>query len=209
MSHWPEYFLFGLSASAYVGFWLWAMIHAFQTPKATREQRIFWAGAIFVNPSAAVWYWYIWKRWAFWTLFSPILGLFVSMPFVVRSLLTRTVATNFTNGLYALGTSRLLITFATLLIFPVLLRLGALLHLARNKELTAMDRNDWVVSLAIPVYGFGSAVAYCAKYLRKWAIVSLLWWVVIAVSIQTITENIAEALIPAGRQLREQLLQKR
>jgi hypothetical protein len=209
MSQFPAYFLFGISILAYGGFWIWAMIHAMRTPKALSEQKLFWAGAMFVNPTAAVWYWYVWKRWAFWTLFSPIFGVFISLPFVTRSLLTRSEATNLTNALFALGTSRLLITFATLLIFPMLLRLAALLHLGRNRDLTAMDRNDWVVTLAIPVYGFGAAVAYCAKYMRKWALVSLLWWVVIAVSLQFITENIAEALIPAGEQLRERLMNSR
>ena len=198
------YLLFGASAFAYAVFWLWAIYHAARTPKASIAQRFFWSGAMFVNPSMAIWYWYIWKRWAFWTLFTPILGFFISLPFVVRSLLSKADATNLTNTLFGLGTSRLVIFVASLMIFPLVLRLAALLHLGRNTELSAMDRNDWVVSLALPVFGFGAGVAYCAKERRNWAIMSLVWWVAMALPVGYVASNITKALIPAGEERREE-----
>ncbi|MFH1620900.1 MAG: hypothetical protein ABIB04_02330 [Patescibacteria group bacterium] len=202
------YLLFLFSTIFYAGFWVWALIHAAQTPKSPKIQKFFWIGAIIVNPSTAIWYWYIWKRWAFWTLFTPILGLFLSLPFVVRSLITKADETNLTNFLFALGTARLVLIVSILIIFPLILKLAALLHLGRNKDLSAMDRNDWVVSLALPVFGFGAAVAYCAKYQRKWAILSLLWWLAIAFSFRFITPNITHALIPAGEEKREEFKAK-
>lgn len=200
--------LFVFSAIFYAGFWIWALIHAAQTPNAPKGQRLFWVGAVIVNPSAAIWYWYVWKRWAFWTLFTPILGFFLSIPFVVRSLLTKANETNLTNFLFALGTTRLVIIVSILIIFPLILKLAALLHLGKNNNLSAMDRNDWVVSLALPIFGLGAAVAYCAKYQRQWAIVSLFWWLAIAASARYMTANITQALIPAGEEKREQFKAK-
>lgn len=204
----PIHFLFVFSAAAYAVFWIWAIVHAARTPKAGVDQRVYWAGAMFVNPSSAIWYWYVWKRWAFWTLFTPLLGFSVSLPFVVRSLLSKADETNLTNALFALGSSRLVVVIAALMIFPLLLRLAALLHLGRNTDLSAMNRNDWVVSLALPVFGFGAGVAYCARYRRTWAIASLIWWVAIAVSFRAVTTNVAQALIPAGEERREQFRMK-
>ncbi len=198
--------LFSVSVGIYVGFWLWAIIHAASTPKSSVKQRLFWAGSMFVNPSTAVWYWYIWKRWAFWILFTPIFGAFVSLPFVVRSLLTHAQATHLTDALFALGSQQVVLILATLFIFPLLLRLAALLHLGRNADLSAMDRNDWVVSLALPVFGFGAGMAYCARHRRIWALVSLVWWVALAFTIRYIAPNIWHALIPAGAVRRQEIL---
>ncbi|MBI4138822.1 hypothetical protein HY479_01590 [Candidatus Uhrbacteria bacterium] len=194
--------LFWPSIVLYAGFWGWGIVHAVETPRATPSQRALWGIALIVNPSTAIWYWYIWKRWAFWTLFTPVLLAFVSLPFVVRSLLSKADATAATNVLFALGSTRLVILIAALLIFPLLLRLAALLHLARNTDLSAMDRNDWIVSLALPVFGFGAGVAYCARYRRAWAIIGLFWGILIAVTLKTVTLNITQALIPEGDELR-------
>lgn len=193
-----SYALLGISALCYTCFWLGGIIHAAATPKANLTQRIFWAGAMFVNPTTIVWYWYIWKRWAFWLLFTPIFGVFVSLPFVVRSQLTHADASKFTNTLFALGTQRLVILFAVLMIFPLVQRLAALFHLGKNTALSAMDRNDWVIALSFPLFGFGAGLAYTARYQRKWAIVSLAWWVAIVLAGQFITTNITQALVPAG-----------
>lgn len=197
--------LFWISSVWYAAFWIWAIVHATLTPQASRGQKIFWAGAMFVNPSTAIWYWYIWKRWAFWVLFSPIFGFVISLPFVVRSLLSKAAATNLTNTLFALGTSRFVILLAALAIFPLVLRLAALLHLGRNTQLSAMNRNDWVVSLALPIFGFGAGIAYCASYARRWAIASLLWWMLLVIAFRFLLPNLTQALIPAGEERREQL----
>lgn len=198
------YILFGISALIYAGFWIWAMIHSVSTPKSTVSQRLLWVGAMIVNPSAAVWYWYVWKRWAFWLLFTPIFGFFVSLPFIVRSLLTKAEATQLTDILFALGTSGVLVVIACLVIFQLVLRLAALLHLGRNAELNAMDRNDWVVALALPVFGFGAGFAYCAKYRRTWAIASLAWFVAMSFSARYVWEHLNSALQPVGEARREE-----
>jgi len=199
-----SYGLLGISAACYVGFWLWGMIHAAATPKASLTQRIFWAGAMLVNPIMTVWYWYIWKRWAFWLMFTPILGIFVSLPFVVRSLLSKAAATQVTNTLFALGTQQLVVVTAVLMIFPLLLRLVALLHLGKNADLSAMDRNDWVVALSFPVYGFGAGLAYTARHQRPWAIAGLVWWILIVYTGRFMAPNISKALLPAGETKREE-----
>lgn len=186
----------------YVGFWIWAIFHAVRTPRATNSQKALWGVAMVANPSTAIWYWYIWKRWAFWALFTPVLISFLSLPLVVRSLLTKADATNITNTLFALGSTRLVILVSILMIFPLVLRLAALLHLGKNTELSAMDRNDWVVSLALPVFGFGAGIAYCARFRRTWAMVGLVWWVVILVTLKTVTVNISNALAPEGSERR-------
>ena len=125
------------------------------------------------------------------------------LEFVTRSLLTNAEASQVTNTLFALGTQRQVVVFATLMVFPLILRLAALLHLGRNTELTAMDRNDWVESLASPIFGFGAGMAYCAKYRRGWAMTSLVWWVGITISSYFLFSNITKALIPAGEERRE------
>lgn len=161
------------------------------------------------NPATAIWYWYIWKRWAFFSLFTPMLLGFISLPLVVRSVLSKADETNLTNILFALGSARLVILIAALMVFPLLLRLAAILHLGKNTELSAMDRNDWIVSLALPVFGFGAGIAYCARYRRSWALIGLLWWVVIAAALVIVTQNITQALIPEGDELRMEFRLKR
>jgi hypothetical protein len=198
-----SYFLLSVSAIIYGGFWIWAVYHAFTTPRANLGQRAFWAGSMFVNPASAIWYWYIWKRWAFWLLFTPILGAFISLPLIVRSVLSKADETVITKVLFALGNPQFVFTVSILISFSLIVRLVALLHLARNSDLTAMDRNDWVVALALPVFGFGAALAYCAKYKRLWALASLAWWVIIAFSLRFILQNIGAAVIVAGEERRE------
>lgn len=199
------YILFGCSALWYAGFWVWAMIHAWLTPKAVTTQKLFWSGSMFINPSTAVWYWYVWKRWAFWVLFTPIFGFFISLPFIVRSLLTTNNTTNLANALSALGSPWVVVFFSSLLIFPFILRLAALFHLGRNGHLSAMDRNDWVVSFAMPIVGFGAGIAYCARYQRTWALISLGWWICMFILARIMVPNIMNALVPAGEEKREQL----
>ncbi|MEK7655827.1 MAG: hypothetical protein AAB386_04070 [Patescibacteria group bacterium] len=194
--------LFWPSLVIFVIFWIWGVFHATQTPRASSSQRALWGIAMFANPITTIWYWYIWKRWAFWTLFTPVLLAFISLPFVARSLLSKADATAATNVLFALGSTRLVVLVAALLILPLLLRLAALLHLGRNTELSAMDRNDWIVSLALPVFGFGAGIAYCARFRRVWAIVGLVWIVVIAIALKIMTVNVTQALIPEGDELR-------
>lgn len=198
------YGVFICSAAVYAYFWAWAMVHAALTPKTEPGQRLLWVGGMLVNPSAAIWYWYIWKRWAFWILFTPYLGIFVSLPVIVRSLLGKAEQTNTTQILFALGSSGALVIIACLLIFPLVLRLVALLHLGRNQEMNALDRNDWVMALALPVFGFGAGFAYCAKYKRAWAMTSLVWWVAIAVSSRYIFINVNNALLTSGEVKREE-----
>ncbi|MFA5935351.1 MAG: hypothetical protein WC787_00630 [Patescibacteria group bacterium] len=198
--------LFVVSALVYAIFWIWAIIHALQTPRATDAQRGLWGIAMIANPITAIWYWYVWKRWAFWTLFTPLLGLTFSFPFIIRSIISKADATALTNALFALGSSRQVVLIAALMIFPMLLGLAALLHLGKNTELTAMDRNDWIVSLALPFFGFGAGIAYCARFMRTWAVLGLLWWIVIIAALKGITINISHALIPAGEEKREEFL---
>lgn len=197
--------LLGLSVLMYAGFWVWAVIHAVQTPRATKQQRLLWGIALVANPSTAVWYWYVWKRRAFWALFTPLFGALVSLPLVVRSALSNTEATTFTYILYGLGSARLVILLAALMTFPIILRLAALFHLGKNTELSAMDRNDWIVSLALPIFGLGAGIAYCSRYRRVWAMVGLVWSVLFAFTLKTVIINISQALIPAGEERRIEL----
>jgi hypothetical protein len=203
------YVLLGISALSYAYFWVWAMIHAWSTPKASLPQRALWVGAMLTNPSAAVWYWYVWKRWAFWLLFTPILGFFVSFPYIVKSALSKAEATTYTNILFALGPARLSILFACLIVFPLIIRLAALLHLGRNNDLSAMDRNDWVVSFAFPLFGFGASFAYCAQYKKGWAFAGLLWWVAIAIASNAMFGTISQELVKAGEGKRVETIQSR
>lgn len=196
--------LFWISLLVYAGFWLWAIVHAMQTPRATSEQRTLWVIAMIANPLTAISYWCVWKRWAFWALFTPIFGFFISLPFIVRSVLSHADATALTNGLFALGSSRHVILAAALMVFPLILTLAALLHLSKNTELTAMDRNDWIVSLALPLFGFGAGIAYTARYERRWAIAGLVWCVMLVATLKGISQNVSHALIPAGEEKREE-----
>lgn len=199
-----EAILLYLSVLTYAIFWLWAIIHAVQTPRADSSQKMLWGLAIVLNPITAIYYWYVWKKKAFWALFTPILGFFFSLPLVARIVLGRANATAFTNALFALGSSRQVIVIAFLIIFPIVLTLIALLHLGRNTQLTAMDRNDWIVSLSLPLFGFGAGIAYCARYRRRWAIAGILWSLVMVAALKTVTVNISHALIPVGEEKREE-----
>ncbi len=196
--------LFVISVVIYGVFWMWGMVHAGMTPHSKRSQRILWVGSMIVNPSTAVWYWYVWKRWAFWLLFTPIFGFFISLPWVVRSLLTKAEATRLTDILFSIGAPSLVIFFAILTIIPLLLRLVALLHLGRNTELSALDRNDWVVAIALPVFGFGASFAYSAKYQRQWALASMAYWIAISFAAIGIWNNISQTLQTEGEQRREE-----
>jgi hypothetical protein len=200
--------IFAVSVLTYAGFWVWAVIHAVQTPRATPMQKALWGTAMVANPMTAIWYWYIWKRWAFWTLFTPVLVAFVSFPFAIRSLFSKADSTAFTDFLFSLGSARLIILIATLMLFPLILRLVALMHIGKNTDLTSMDRNDWIVSLALPFFGFGAGIAYCARHRRGWALVGLVWWVVIVVALKTVTVNVTHALVPEGKSVREEFLLK-
>ena len=175
--------LFIASSLVYAGFWIWGILHAINTPKASNAQRTLWGMAMVANPATAVWYWYIWKRWAFWTLFSPILIGSLTLPLVVRAVLHRTDATAISDFLSSLGSDQLVILIAILMIFPLILRLRALTHLTKNTALGALDRNDWAVSLALPIFGFGAGIAYCAKWSRGWAMIGLLWGTVLFICV--------------------------
>lgn len=198
------YIVLSVSSLAYAVFWIWGMIHAASTPKTPLRQRLYWSLSLLINPSAATWYWFVWKRWAFWVLITPLVLAFLSLPIAVRTLFTQAEETFLTNLLFALGPTWLIILLAALLFFPVVVRLVALFHLGKNFELTAIDRNDWVISLALPVIGLGAGMAYCAKYRRSWAIACLGWWVVMAIILRTVGSNVLQALAPIGEEKREQ-----
>jgi hypothetical protein len=201
---WTWYGLLGISVVLFVGLWIWALVHAARTPRATWTQKLVWSLCILLNPTATIWYWCVWKRWVFWLMFTPLLGIFVALPFVVRTLMTKADATILNNYLFALWSNTLVIFFAILLIFPVVLRLVVALNLTVNGEVTALDRNDWVVSIAFPVIGFGAALAYATKYLKAWAFASIAWLVVIAYVGQAMIANVSPLLIPAGQMKREE-----
>lgn len=198
------YIVLSVSSLAYAVFWIWGMIHAATTPKTPVRQRLYWSLSLLINPSAAAWYWFVWKRWAFWVLITPLVLAFLSLPIAVRTLFTKAEETFLTNLLFALGPTWLIILLAALLVFPLILRLVALFHLGKNFELTAIDRNDWVISLALPIFGLGAGMAYCAKYRRGWAIACLGWWVIMVIILRTVGSNVLQALVPVGEEKREQ-----
>lgn len=200
--------LFWISIAAFAVFWIWAILHAVRTPGADRMQRLLWGTAMVLNPFTAVWYWYIWKKWAFISLFTPLLLAFVSLPLAVRTIVSHAQETAMTNILFSLGSGRLVILVAVLMVFPLMLRLVAILDLGKNIKLTAMDRNDWIVAIALPVFGFGAAVAYCARTKKRWALVGLVWWVVIGLAIVEMVQNVGPALIRAGDAAREAIINR-
>lgn len=165
--------------------WGWAIIHAFTTPKVDFSRRGLWVGSMAVNPLAAMWYWYIWKRWAFWILFIPAIIFTTFLPKALaqtlRVLSMRAVADRFVSVMetiltHVIDAIPLYITIP-LFTFPFILRLAALAHLGGNNDLEAADRNDQAVTLALPFFGFGAAMAYCLKWRRGWAIAGLTWFV--------------------------------
>lgn len=163
--------------------WVWAMIHAAATPREDWSRRALWTTAIASNPSATVWYWYVWKRWAFWALFAPYFLFAAFLPFTlettIRSLATRDLADRFVHIsqqlLIRVVDAIPLPALIPLLAFPFVLRLAAIAHLGGNTTLSASDRNDHAVTFALPIVGFGSAMTYCLRWRRGWAVAGLLW----------------------------------
>lgn len=179
----PMHLLFVVSSLCFSVFWGWATWHAATTPHASFQQKFFWSGSMLLNPLTAVWYWYIWKRWAFWLLFTPLVFTLATAPFIAKRLIAKSSSDIFEHLFLRLtepGAWIILITASIFIVFPLLLRFIALAHLSKNKNISALDRNDWIVALALPIFGFGAGVAYCAQHRRKWAIGSLIWWVVLA-----------------------------
>lgn len=162
-------FISGLIACIYLSFWLLGMYHAAITPKAHVTQRCFWVGAILVNPLTCIWYWYVWKRWIFWLLFTPLFIGICSIPLFIRT---------------AFSPNRTIVFFGIMLlcIFPVLFRLATLLHMGKNSELDALRRTDWAVCFAFPLFGFGVSMIYATRYMHTWALMSLAWWLAASVS---------------------------
>jgi hypothetical protein len=166
--------------------WTWAIIHALTTPKVDFSRRGLWAAAMIVNPLAAMWYWYIWKRWAFWSLFFPAILFTLFLPKALAQLLRvltmRDVADRFVSVMEFILTRVIdsipLIIAVPLFTFPFILRLAALAHLGGNNQLEAADRNDQAVTLALPFFGFGGAMAYCLKWRRGWAVAGISWFIV-------------------------------
>jgi hypothetical protein len=179
----PLHIIFVLSALCFAVFWGWATWHAATTPNSSSSQKVFWAGSMLLNPLTAVWYWYIWKRWAFWLLFTPLLTTFATSPFIGKRLLAKSNAGSI-EALFAFltkpGAWLYLVGISIFVVFPLILRLVALVHLGKNKQVSALDRNDWIVALALPLFGFGAGIAYCAQHRRNWAIASLVWWMIFA-----------------------------
>lgn len=198
------FILLGISIAGFIFFWIRAIFHSYRTPRAPFGQRLFWALAILINPTATVWYWCVWQRWAFWTLFTPLIGIFIALPFVVRSLMSKADATTLTNTLFALGSNGLVIFFAILLIFPIILRLMVILHLTKSTEISAMEKNDWVVTLAFPSIGYGVALFYCVRYLRAWAFAGIGWMALLVIAGTIMISNVAPSIIPAGEERREE-----
>jgi len=164
--------------------WCWSAVHAILTPHEDWSRRWLWTAAILVNPSTAMWYWYVWKRWAFWVLFAPALAFLVFLPVtldvLVQALSVRDLADRFVAISTVLQDAILVHIPLPLLIFisvfPFVLRLVALAHLGANAQLKAADRNDYAIAFALPVVGFGGAIAYCFKWRRVWAAFGLLWF---------------------------------
>jgi len=198
------YVILSVSSLAYAVFWVWGIIHAASTPKTPLRQRMYWSLSLLINPTAAAWYWFVWKRWAFWVLITPLVLAFLLLPIAVRTLFTKAEETFLTNLLFALGPIWLISLLAALLIFPLVLRLVALFHLGKNFELTAIDRNDWVISLSLPIFGLGAGMAYCAKYRRSWAIAGLIWCLAMAIILRAVGSNVLQALVPVGEEKREE-----
>ncbi len=198
------FIILGISIIIFTFFWIWALIHAYRTPRAPFSQRLLWSLCILINPTATVWYWCVWQRWAFWTLFTPLIGIFIALPFVIRSLMSKADATLLTNSLFALGSNALVIFFAVLLIFPVILRLMAILHLTKSKEIPAIEKNDWVVTLALPSIGYGVALFYTVRYLRTWAFAGIAWLILLTIVSKIMFMNILPEIVLSGEERREE-----
>jgi hypothetical protein len=168
--------------------WGWSIIHAITTPKVDFSRRGLWVGSLAVNPLAAMWYWYIWKRWAFWALFLPAIVFTAFLPVALeqtlRILSMRDVADRFVAVMEMILTYVIddipLAVAVPLFTFPFIFRLAALTHLGGNSELEAADRNDHAVTFALPFFGFGASMTYCLKWRKGWAVAGLIWFVSIA-----------------------------
>ena len=166
--------------------WGWSAIHAFLTPKEALSRRGLWVAAIVVNPATAIWYWYVWKRWAFWALFAPALVFLALLPITLEALVDALAVRDLADRFVAIATLFLqyvvdaipLPVLVPLAAFPFILRLAALAHLGRNADLTAADRNDYAIAFALPIVGFGGAIAYCFKWRRIWASLGLGWFLI-------------------------------
>lgn len=163
--------------------WGWSAVHALMTPREEWSRRGLWTVAILVNPATAIWYWYVWKRWAFWVLFLPALAFLALLPVTLEAMVQAFAARDVAERFVSLGTLFLtnvvdaipLLLLIPLVAFPFILRLAALMHLGANSELKAADRNDYAVTFALPIFGFGGALAYCFKWRRAWATLGLVW----------------------------------
>jgi len=167
--------------------WGWSIIHAFLTPKEPWTRRGLWMTALVVNPMAATWYWYIWKRWAFWTLFLPALVFMLFLPATLDAALHTLEIRSLANRFVEIGTlfsqnvvdAIPLYALLPIVAFPIILRLAALMHLGRNTTLSAADRNDYAITFALPFVGLGGAIAYCLKWQRVWAALGLAWFLIV------------------------------
>lgn len=171
--------------------WGWSIIHALLTPKQDMSRRALWMAALIINPPAAMWYWYIWKRWGFWALFAPALVFVLFLPLtldaVIKTLEVRSIADRFVEigTLFSQNVVDAIPLYALIpiVVFPIILRLGALVHLGRNTTLNAADRNDYAIAFALPFAGLGGAIAYCLKWQRLWAAVGLAWFLTVSATI--------------------------
>lgn len=165
--------------------WGWSVVHAILTPRVEWGRRGLWTAAMVVNPMSAMWYWYVWKRWAFWVLFAPALAFMATLPFALEQMIRAFTARDVADRFVTLGTLFLnnvldaipLPILIPLAVLPFILRLAALAHLGANKDLTAPDRNDQAIAFALPLFGFGAALTYCFKWRRAWAALGLAWFV--------------------------------
>ncbi|MBD3251183.1 hypothetical protein GF380_01790 [Candidatus Uhrbacteria bacterium] len=164
--------------------WGWALYHASTTPHTPVSRRGLWIFALIINPLASMWYWYIWKRWAFWSLFAPVILFTTFLPQtlegVLRTLEFRSMADRFVEVMTTILEEVIdvipLPILIPLLVFPFILRLAALTHLGGNTDLKAADRNDHAVTFALPLFGYGAAMVYCMKWRRVWATLGLAWF---------------------------------
>jgi hypothetical protein len=168
--------------------WGWSVIHAFITPHEALSRRGLWTLALIANPVTSMWYWYVWKRWAFWMLFIPMILFVGLLPFTLDQVILALVSRGWADRFVSIATLFLtdvvdatpLPALVPLLVFPYLLRLASLAHLGGNSELKAADRNDQAVAFSLPLVGFGAAMAYSFKWRRIWALFGLMWFVLLA-----------------------------
>ena len=164
--------------------WGWAIVHAFTTPRVDFSRKGLWTLALVLNPMASMWYWYIWRRWAFWSLFTPVILFATFLPSmlerILQALSIRAMADRFVNIMTVILENVIEIIplpiLIPLMVFPFILRLAALAHLGGNTNLDAPDRNDHAVTFALPVFGYGAAMTYCMRWRKGWALAGLIWF---------------------------------